>query len=126
MRRALLTAAVVLVLAGCSSSTSTPAAAPTTQASTTSVPPATCNLKSTGDIIQRVIVPGQPATAQELGSVNLGNCTLSFDDLAQETSTDAGYCTTAAWATDNPGYDINAVPAAPLKKVQAQAGAACG
>lgn len=118
-------AAAVLALAGCSSSTSTPAAAPTSQVGT-SAPPATCNLKSSGDIIERVVVPGQPATAQQLGSVNLQNCTMAFNDLAAQTSTDAGYCTTAAWAADNPGYSVDAVPAAPLKKIQAQAGAACG
>lgn len=128
MRRTVLLAAVVgLGLAGCSSGASKPVAAPTSQAVTTnSQPPATCNLKSTGDIIERVIVPGQPATAQQLGSINLQDCTLAFNDLAAETSTDPGFCTTAAWLSDNPNYDVTAVPAPPLKKVQAQAGAACG
>lgn len=126
----LAVAGAVLLLAGCSSSTSSPAAAPTSQAAvddtSSSQPPATCNLKSQGDIIERVIVPGQPATAQQLGGVNLQNCTLAFSNLAAETSKDPGFCTQAAWLADNPGYDVNAVPAAPLKRVQAQAGAACG
>lgn len=116
MRRTsvLAVAAAVLALVGCSSSTSKPTATPTSQAST-SAPPATCNLKSQGDIIERVVVPGQPATAQQLGNVNLQNCTLAFNDLAAQTSTGPGYCTTAAWAADNPGYNVDAVPAAPLK-----------
>lgn len=132
MRRIVLAAATTvfgLGVAGCSSGASKPAAEPTSQAAvdtTSSQPAATCNLKSQGDVIERVVVPGQPATAQELGGVNLQDCTLTFDDLAAETSTDPGYCTTAAWAADNVGYDVNAVPAPPLKKVQAKAGAACG
>lgn len=127
MRRALIVVAAVLALAGCFSSTSTPSAAPSsTSAVTTSQPPTTCNLKSAGDIIERIVVPGQPASAQQLGSVNLQDCTLVFNDLARETSTDPGYCTTAAWLKDNPNYDVNAVPAPPLKKIQAQAGQVCG
>jgi hypothetical protein len=131
MRRTLPAAAVaaVLGLAGCSSSASKPAAAPTSQApavSITSQPPATCSLKPQGDIIERIVVPGQPATAQQLGGVDLRNCTLTFSDLADETSKDPGYCTQAAWLSDNPNYDVNAVPAPPLKKIQAQAGQACG
>lgn len=126
MRRTLALAAVLL-LAGCSSSPSSPAAAPTSQApaDTASQPPATCNLKSQGDIIERVVTPGNPATAQQLGSVDLAQCKLAFDTLARETSTDAGFCSQEAWLVDNPSYDVNAVPAAPLKKVQAQAGTAC-
>lgn len=128
MRRAsvLTAAAAVLTLAACSSSLDKSAAAPpTTASSSTSQPTATCNLKSQGDIIERVVVPGQPATAQQLGSVDLAQCKMSFDTLAQETSTDAGYCSTEAWLADNPGYPVDAVPAPPLKKIQAQAGAAC-
>lgn len=129
-------AGVLLLLAGYSSGANKPAAAPpspvavprTTAALTapTSAQPASCSLKLQGDIIERVVVPGQPATVQQLGSINLQDCTLAFNDLAAETNDDPGYCTTAAWLSDNPGYDVNAVPAPPLKKVQAQAGAACG
>lgn len=130
MRRTVVLAiAVGLGVAGCSSSASSPAAAPTSQAPaavTTSQPPATCSLASKGDIIERVVTPGNPATAQQLGSVNLAQCKLAFDTLAQETSTDPGYCSQEAWVADNPSYDVNAVPAPPLKKVQAQAGQACG
>lgn len=129
MRRTVVLAiAVGLGVAGCSSSLDKPVAAPTSQAPaavTTSQPPATCNLKSAGDIIERVVTPGNPATAQQLGSVNLAQCKLAFDTLAQETSTDPGFCSQEAWAADNPNYDVNAVPAPPLRKIQAQAGAGC-
>lgn len=129
MRRMLtIAAAVGLALTGCSSNPSQPAAAPTSQAqasTTASQPPTTCNLKSQGDIIERVVDPGQPATAQELGSIDLENCVTAFSEIAKETSTDPGFCSQEAWASDNPHYDVNAVPAAPLKKVQAQAGAGC-
>lgn len=129
MRRTVVLAiAVGLGVAGCSSSLDKPVAVPTSQvpaAVTTSLPPAACSLKGAGDIIERIIVPGQPATAQQLGSVNLQDCTLAFDDLARETSTDAGFCSQAAWLKDNPNYPVDKVPAPPLKKIQAQAGAGC-
>jgi uncharacterized lipoprotein YbaY len=127
MRRTLVLAAlVVLGLAGCSSSLDKPVAAPTSQADTTSSqPPATCNLKEQGDVILRYVTPNLPPSAQVVGGVDLGLCETTFDSLARTTSTDSGYCTTAAWASDNPGYNPDAVPAAPLKNVQAQAGQAC-
>lgn len=131
MRRVpLVTVAAVLLLAGCSSSASKPATAPATAqpAVTTSEPtvaPTSCALTSKADVIERIITPGSPATAQRLGSVDLVNCRSVFDALKDETSTDPGYCTTAAWAADNPGYNVDAVPAPPLKNVQAVAGKGC-
>lgn len=129
MRRTLVLAAAVLALAGCSSGPGTPDTAPGTQntvGTTTSPPSATCNLKSKADILVRYVTPLGPATAQELGSVNLALCEPTFDTLADTTSTDAGYCTSTAWMSDNVGYNVDAVPAPPLKKIQAQAGQACG
>lgn len=131
MRRALIaavvSAGVVLPLAACSSSTSTPSAAPTTSApdTTTSASSAACNLKTQRDVILRYVTPSLPPSAQVVGDVDLALCETTFDSLARTTSTDPGFCTTAAFASDNPDYNADAVPAAPLKKVQAQAGAAC-
>lgn len=144
MRRVLVLAvvlAVVLALAGCSSSTSKPAAAPTGQApavtsdatsatpsaapSTTTEPTtaapstsSTCHLPDKGDIIAREKVPGLPVDAIELGGTDPEHCTWTFDMLKTSQPTGAGYCTEAAWASDNPGYDVEAKPAAPLKNVQ--------
>lgn len=124
--------AAVLAAAGCSSdksSSSAPAAAPSQSlpAATTGTPdaPAACTMTSSGDIIERRVTPLGPATAEQLGSVDLVNCVATMSELAKETSTDPGYCTTAAWAADNPGYNPDAVPAPPLKKIQAQAGMGC-
>lgn len=126
-RTVMLIAAISLGAAGCSSSTSTPAAAPTSQAAApASSSPTGCNLKTQRDVIVRYVTPDLPPSAQTLGDVNLALCETTFDSLAKTTSTDAGFCTTAAFADDNVGYNPDAVPAPPLRKVQAQAGAACG
>ncbi|MEU9979524.1 hypothetical protein [Streptomyces sp. NPDC051014] len=49
----------------------------------------------------------------------------TFESLPRTSSTEAGYCTEAAWASDNPGYNADATPAARLKKVQVSVGPAC-
>jgi len=133
MRRVLIFAAAGLALAGCSSSTSKPAAAPAaTSVATTATPPAdsstsqppapaeTCAtpLPDRGDIIEWQREPGLPDSAIELGGTDPEHCVLTFDTLKTSSPTGAGYCTEAAWASDNAGCDPNATPAPRLKKVQ--------
>lgn len=134
-------AACLLALAGCSSSTSKPAAAPVQAPATTSVastatpsdvptssqpaaPSETCAtpLPDRGDIIVREIRPGLVTDAIELGGTDPERCVLTFDYLQQTSPTDAGNCTQAAWASDNPDYNTDAKPAPPLKKVQVTIG----
>lgn len=135
-RIVVLAAAVGLSVAGCSSSASKPTAAPSTSrpasVATTATPPdvpsssapaapaETCAtpLPDRGDIIVREIRPGLVTDAIELGGTDPEHCVLTFDSLRTSSPTEAGYCTEAAWASDNAGYDPNAVPAPPLKKVQ--------
>lgn len=143
MRRALsaavAVAAVVLMLAACSSSTSTPSAAPTTRPAsvastatpsavfTTSQPAApaeTCAtpLPDRGDIIEWQKQPGLPDSAIELGGTDPEHCKLTFDMLQTSSPTGTGYCTQAAWLSDNPNCNVDATPAPPLKKVQVKIG----
>lgn len=143
MRRAVvLIAAVGLAVTGCSSGTNHPAVAPavhTPAASPTSVAaPATssaaaytstpedstpstsstCNLPDKGDVIVREVFPNVPIDAMELGGTDPEHCTWTMDSLRTSQPTGPGYCSEVAWASDNVGYDPNAVPAPPLKKVQ--------
>ena len=133
MRRVLIFAAAGFALAGCSSSTSKPAAAPAaTSVATTATPPAdsstsqppapaeTCAtpLPDRGDIIEWQREPGLPDSAIELGGTDPEHCKWTFDTLKDSSPTGSGYCTEAAWASDNAGYDPNATPAPRLKKVQ--------
>lgn len=143
MRRTpvLAAAAAVLALAGCSSTAGKPAAvpaatsvpssvattappAPDTSSSQPAAPAETCAtpLPDSGDIIVRETVPNLPASAQELGGTDPEHCVLTFDTLKTSSPTGAGYCTQAAWAADNPGYDVNATPAPLLKKVRVTIG----
>lgn len=136
MRRTLLLAIAALALAGCSSSASKPVAAlPTSVASTAtpsavrttsepSVPAETCAtpLPDRGDILEWQEVPGLPDSALELGGTDPEHCVLTFDSLRTSSPTGAGYCTEAAWASDNPNYNPDAVPAPRLKKVQVTIG----
>ncbi|MFK0154627.1 hypothetical protein ACIQVK_21450 [Streptomyces sp. NPDC090493] len=60
-----------------------------------------------------------------LGNYFLATCETTFESLPRTSPTQAGYCTEAAWASDNPGYDADITPAARLKKVQVSVGPAC-
>lgn len=141
MRRIALLAVVVgLGLAACSSSASKPAAAPVSQppsttASAQAVAPtqasstaeaastsSTCNLPDRGDIIEWQKAPGVADSAIELGGTDPAHCVLTFDSLKTSSPTGAGYCTQAAWASDNVGYDPDATPAPRLKKIQVSIG----
>lgn len=136
MHRTVLLTAVAFVLAGCSSSASKPAAAPQPQppavASTATAPtsaqpaaPAeTCAtpLPDRGDIIEWQREPNLPDSAVELGGTDPEHCVLTFDSLKTSSPTGAGYCTQAAWLSDNVGYNPDATPAPKLKKVQVSIG----
>jgi hypothetical protein len=70
-------------------------------------------------------VPDVPAGAQELGNYNAATCESTFKWLEQTSPKEAGDCLEAAWASDNPGYIVDAEPAARLKKVQVAIGPSC-
>ena len=134
-------AGAVLALAGCSSGTSKPVAAPSptsapASVATTATPPAdtstsqpavpvdTCAtpLPDKGDVIVREIFPNVPIDAMELGGTDPERCVWTMDSLKTSQPAGPGYCSQVAWASDNPGYNADAVPAPPLKKVQVTIG----
>ena len=73
----------------------------------------------------RTTEPGTPAVAQAIGNVDLGNCTPALADFAKTAGQAQGECTTIARARANPGYDVNATPAPPLRRVLERAGPGC-
>jgi hypothetical protein len=142
VRRFVLPIAAILLAAGCSSGTPTansgvprtPAtgvhfsSAPAGGKSSPAKPkssPSTKDCPPTRDIIVWVKAPGVPAYAQPLGNYNAATCESTFKWLQQTSPTEAGNCTEAAWASDNPGYNTEAEPAPRLKKVQVSVGPAC-
>lgn len=84
-----------------------------------------CRLHTSFNYLIRDTTPGLPASAQEIGNVDLGNCTLALSDFAAEAGQAQGECEQIALAADNPGYNANATPAKPLRKVIASAGPGC-
>lgn len=85
---------------------------------------------ASGDIYVRMIVPGLAPVAQELGGewvwdVSTGKCLTSAQMAIATAPQVPGNCTQVGYAADNPGYDPNATPAAPLEKVTAESGPAC-
>jgi hypothetical protein len=105
---------------------STPQKTKVTQAHTAKPKPS----KSKGcgverDVIVWYKVPGIADSAQVVGNYNLVSCETTFHELQHTSPTGPGYCTEAAWASDNPGYNADAdVPQRP-KKVQVAVGPAC-
>lgn len=135
MRRSLTIAAVPLLLGltGCAADASTDATAsgtvsPTSSAkaeTATASPTASKSCSPTRDVIVWYRAPGVADSAQVLGNYDLATCESTFQWLQQTSPTGPGYCTEAAWASDNPGYNADATPAKRLKKVQLAIGPAC-
>jgi hypothetical protein len=127
---AALAAASAVVLAACgtgaasSTASSSPADAPAAAAAAPS-PSASCALKTTFDYIERDNDPGASVLADEIGDVDLENCTPALQDFTAEAGQAPGECTSIAKASDNPGYNVNATPAPPLKDVIESAGPGC-
>jgi hypothetical protein len=85
---------------------------------------------ASGDIYVRMLSPGSPWVAQELGGEWLWNvaekkCQTSVQMTIAAAPQGSGQCTQVGYAKDNPGYDPNATPAKPLREITAETGAAC-
>jgi hypothetical protein len=121
---ALLCAAAV---AACSAGSAPPAAAPAsaTAAVAKPAPSPSCTLKDTPTYIERDDDPGASVIASDIGNADFGNCTTTLAGFAADAGQASGECTTIALASSNPGYDVNAVPAPPLKGVIESAGPGC-
>jgi hypothetical protein len=79
----------------------------------------------TRDLIVWSVAPTLPDSAEELGNYNLATCESTLQELQETSPTGPGYCTEAAWASDNPGYDADATPAKEPKDVVLSVGPAC-
>jgi hypothetical protein len=53
----------------------------------------------------------------EIGDIDLLKCKPTLDTWRGYQPDGPGYCHKIAWADDNPGYEADVQPAAPLKKV---------
>ena len=87
--------------------------------------PGGCALPNDVEYLERDTVPRLPPSAIRIGAVFLPLCKTTVDALPLTAPLGVGYCTQVALASDNPGYDENATPAAPLRKVAAQVGGSC-
>ena len=76
-----------------------------------------CNLPITRDLIVWTRWPGVQDFATKNGDVDLVHCIPTLDGWRDWEQTGPGYCSAIAWASDNPGYDVDARPAPRLKHV---------
>ncbi|MFF4823140.1 hypothetical protein ACFY20_08895 [Streptomyces sp. NPDC001312] len=136
MRRFILPIAAILLTAACGSSTghnsptkpTQATTAPAHSASAAAKPKASHSTKQcspTRDVIVWTRAEGLPDNAQVLGNYQLATCETTFKWLQRTSPAEVGDCTEAAWASDNPGYNADAIPAKRLKKVQMAVGPAC-
>lgn len=108
-----------------------PASPPPNTAATTQAPPVTtnsaggCSLPHTGDLIWWEKWPGTAAEVSMLGDIDILKCKYTWDVWADEEPTGPGYCDILARPSDNPGYDMNAVPPARPSNILAEAGGGC-
>lgn len=113
-------------LAACSSaSSSSPPAVVAASTAAGATASAACKLKTTFDYIERTTEPGLQASALEIGNVDDVNCTDSLSDFQAQAGQADGECTAIALASKNPGYNVDTVPAPPLKDVIESAGPGC-
>jgi hypothetical protein len=82
-------------------------------------------LRLTTKYLERMTEGGLAASATQVWNANLGNCTSTLANFPQTVGIGPGECTKIALANDNPGYNVLAFPAPPLKDVIAQAGPGC-
>ena len=85
---------------------------------------------ASGDIYVRMVTPGNSPQSQRLGGEwswdhRTNKCLTSVQMMVATAPLTAGHCTQVGYVADNPGYDPDASPAAPLTRVAAQAGPAC-
>lgn len=76
-----------------------------------------CDMPTTRDLIIWERRPRIPDSAFTVGDADLSQCKPTVDTWPAGEPTGPGYCSKIAWASDNPGYDTEARPAPPLKKV---------
>ena len=127
---AIAAGALALVTACASSSSSAAAAAkPKASHSASHHPKAhaspACKRSLLPAYILRDSDPGASIMADEIGATDEENCTSSLADFAATAGQASGECTTIALASSNPGYDVNQVPAPPLRDVFESAGPGC-
>lgn len=123
---ATLAAGLVLSVTACGSSSPAPAAAPASSAAPhAAVHSPSCKRKTTFDYIERDSDPGASIMADEIGNTDYADCKSSLADFAATAGQAPGECTTIALASDNRGYNVNKVPARPLKDVIESAGPGC-
>lgn len=119
----------LLALLGACSSPNGPATVrpqPTALSNSPTTPLAiSCSLQVTRDVLLRVAGPQEPAETQRLGDVDFVHCRHTVDDVSTLAPQAPGYCSTVAYASDNPGYDENQVPSRPLQAVIASSGPGC-
>lgn len=124
-------ASALAVLTACGTAASSAPAAPSSSPAHAAVAKAkaaaspSCKLKTTFDYIERDSDPGASVMADEIGNVDYSNCTDSLTDFAATAGQADGECTTIALASENPGYNVDQVPAPPLKDVIESAGPGC-
>jgi uncharacterized lipoprotein YbaY len=124
----LAAAAVTAALSACGSGAASPAAtAPVVRASQAAkaAPSPACTLKTTFSYIERDDDPGASVMANEIGNVDLADCASSLAGFQAVAGQAQGECATIALASSNPGYNVNEIPAPPLKDVIASAGPGC-
>jgi hypothetical protein len=85
---------------------------------------------ASGDIYVRMVTPGTPSQAQQLGGewrwdYVTNKCLTSVQLTMATAPRSAGNCTQVGYVSDNPGYDLNATVAPRLTDVAAQTGPAC-
>ena len=123
-----LAVAALFATAACSSGSPAASAPPATSAAATAAAASASVKGCTGptfDYIERDADPGAQTLAQEIGNCDLATGQDALVTFQQTVGQAPGECTTIALASDNPGYDVNAVPAPPLKHVIESAGPGC-
>lgn len=97
----------------------------TKAAKVAATPSPSCTLPDDRDMYVWTRGVGVEDDAQEIGEADLSECITSVQLIMETSATGPGYCTEIGYVDQNPGYDVNATPAKPLKHIVDEVGAGC-
>ena len=87
--------------------------------------PHPCTLPHFGDLIEWQRRPGKVDSALRFPDVDPTKCEPALDGWMEGMPPGPGVCFMIGWASDNPGYNVFAKPAPPLKNTLDKVGDAC-
>lgn len=84
-----------------------------------------CTLPHFGYLLEWQHQPGKPDRAYRISDIDKAKCAPALNNWTTGLPDGPGTCYMIGWASENVGYNVNAVPAPPLSKAIDKIGEGC-